>query len=96
MAPWFALPLAAVSLATTLGAAPAVAAAEPDPDALFAQRADLDAAVRAAEIWKSRLDESPVDYDMACKLARFCSSRDSKSKPCCSAQAANSIVMTSR
>jgi tetratricopeptide (TPR) repeat protein len=70
MAPWLALPLAAVSLAAVLCAAPAIAATEGDADALFARRSDLDAAVRAAKIWKGRLDESPTDYEVACKLAR--------------------------
>jgi hypothetical protein len=48
--PSLALPLAAVSLAAALCVAPAAAAAEADPDALFAQRGDLDLAVRAADI----------------------------------------------
>ncbi len=70
MAPWLALPLAVASLAATLCAGPAACAAEAGPDALFAQRDDLDLAARPAEIWKDRLAEDPTDYEVACKLAR--------------------------
>ena len=45
-------------------------AAGEDPDALYAQREDLDAARRAAEIWEGRLARDPRDFEAAWKLAR--------------------------
>jgi hypothetical protein len=50
-------------LCATLAADPAPA----DPDALYAQREDLQAARRAAEIWAAR---APDDFESAWKLAR--------------------------
>jgi tetratricopeptide (TPR) repeat protein len=53
-------------------AAPArpIAAAQPDPDALYQQRADMPAAIQAADIWAARLAAAPTDFDFAWKLAR--------------------------
>jgi tetratricopeptide (TPR) repeat protein len=42
----------------------------PDPDALYRQREDLNAAKRAAEIWDGRLRANPQDFEAAWKLAR--------------------------
>jgi tetratricopeptide (TPR) repeat protein len=41
-----------------------------DPDALYAQREDLDKARRAAAIWEARLKANPNDFGSASKLAR--------------------------
>lgn len=41
-----------------------------DPDTLYAQREDLAAARRAAEIWTARLAAAPADFESAWKLAR--------------------------
>ena len=41
-----------------------------DPDALYRQREDLNAAKRAAEIWDGRLRANPQDFEAAWKLAR--------------------------
>jgi tetratricopeptide (TPR) repeat protein len=41
-----------------------------DPDRLYAQRAELASARRAADIWASRLQANAGDFDAAWKLAR--------------------------
>ena len=41
-----------------------------DPDALYAQREDLDSARRAESIWAQRLANNPKDFESAWKLAR--------------------------
>jgi hypothetical protein len=42
----------------------------PDPDALYAQRAQLASARQAAEIWQGRLAQNARDFESAWKLAR--------------------------
>ena len=44
--------------------------ASPDPDALYAGRADLGSARRAEAIWAERLAANPGDFESAWKLAR--------------------------
>jgi tetratricopeptide (TPR) repeat protein len=44
--------------------------AQDDPDALYRDRLNSASAVRAAEIWTSRLASTPNDFDAAWKLAR--------------------------
>jgi tetratricopeptide (TPR) repeat protein len=51
----------------SLAAAPQAAA---DPDSLYAQRAVLQSAREAADIWQSRLQQNAKDFDSAWKLAR--------------------------
>ena len=41
-----------------------------DPDTLYAARENLDSARRAADIWASRLQTNPKDFESAWKLAR--------------------------
>jgi tetratricopeptide (TPR) repeat protein len=41
-----------------------------DPDALYAQRADLAKARQAADTWAARLKQRPQDFESAWKLAR--------------------------
>ncbi len=41
-----------------------------DPDALYAQRENIDLAQRAADIWSAQLVRSPRDFEVACKVAR--------------------------
>jgi tetratricopeptide (TPR) repeat protein len=41
-----------------------------DPDRLYADRANLASARRAAEIWSARLKSNPQDFEAAWKLAR--------------------------
>src|SRR5690349_8277087 len=41
-----------------------------DPDALYAQREDVGSARRAADVWASRLQADPKDFESAWKLAR--------------------------
>lgn len=41
-----------------------------DPDALYAQRENLESALRAADIWSAQLLRSPQDFEVACKVAR--------------------------
>ena len=41
-----------------------------DPDALYADRQDLEKARDAAAIWADRLQKNPRDFEAACKLAR--------------------------
>jgi hypothetical protein len=54
-----------------LHGAPAFAAQTPaDPDALYAQRAELASARQAAEIWRTRLAQHATDFEAAWKLAR--------------------------
>lgn len=48
----------------------AAAAAEEEDDRLYARRADLASARRAAELWAARLAKDPDDFDAAWKLAR--------------------------
>jgi tetratricopeptide (TPR) repeat protein len=43
-----------------------------DPDRLYADRANLDSAERAAALWKERLDHDPKAFEAAWKLARSC------------------------
>jgi hypothetical protein len=74
-------PLALRSFAASLAAALCVGAAADslpvgsrpsaeDPEALYHQRENLDLAIRAADIWKSRVSANPRDFEAACKLAR--------------------------
>ena len=51
---------------------PAGAAArqQPDPDALYRERANLARAQEAARIWDARLKADPADFESAWKLAR--------------------------
>jgi tetratricopeptide (TPR) repeat protein len=58
---WFAVLL--------LVASPALAA-DPDPDALYQQRADLARAREALGIWEARLAGNPRDFESAWKVAR--------------------------
>jgi Putative Zn-dependent protease, contains TPR repeats len=51
-------------------AAPGVAWAQDDPDALYRDRDRLESAQRAAEIWQQRLGKDPKDFESAWKLAR--------------------------
>jgi hypothetical protein len=41
-----------------------------DPDALYAQRAEIASARQAAEIWRARLAQNAADFESAWKLAR--------------------------
>jgi tetratricopeptide (TPR) repeat protein len=51
--------------------APAVAAqAQETADALYADRANLMSARRAADLWRAALAANPRDFDAACKFAR--------------------------
>jgi tetratricopeptide (TPR) repeat protein len=45
-------------------------ATDGDPDALYAQRADLVKARRAADTWAARLKQQPQDFESAWKLSR--------------------------
>jgi tetratricopeptide (TPR) repeat protein len=58
----------ALTVATLMHAA--VAAAQPDPDALYRDRTNLARAQEAASIWTSRLTADPRDFESAWKLAR--------------------------
>ena len=49
---------------------PAVCAQDTTPDSLYANRADLTSATRAAQAWKALLDADPRNFDAAWKLAR--------------------------
>lgn len=54
-----------------LAAAPAFPArASEDPDALYARRADLSSARRAAAIWQAEIDRDPGDFSAAWKRAK--------------------------
>jgi tetratricopeptide (TPR) repeat protein len=62
-----------------LACAPVVAAGQAagappsgDPDALYASREHLPAALEAASIWDRRLEANPRDFEAAWKLARAC------------------------
>jgi tetratricopeptide (TPR) repeat protein len=46
------------------------AAASSDPDALYAKRDQLDAAIAAEQAWAARLAANPDDFESAWKLAR--------------------------
>ena len=50
--------------------APAEVLAQPDPDALYRQRADLARAREAAAIWQMRVAADPKDFESSWKLAR--------------------------
>jgi tetratricopeptide (TPR) repeat protein len=63
-------PLAVLSLVAMFVAPRAGELAQADPDALFAQRDDLELAILAAEIWKARVAGGTGDFDVASKLAR--------------------------
>jgi tetratricopeptide (TPR) repeat protein len=58
------------SLVILLLAAAPVLAAQPDPDALYRQRADLARAREALGIWEARLTSNPRDFESAWKVAR--------------------------
>lgn len=60
--------IAPLALAALLLAQPGHAA--DDPDALYAQRADLSKAVQAAGLWQAALDRNPADFEAAWKRAR--------------------------
>jgi tetratricopeptide (TPR) repeat protein len=45
-------------------------AADPDPDLLYRQRADLSVARQALDIWEARLKANPRDFESAWKAAR--------------------------
>jgi tetratricopeptide (TPR) repeat protein len=44
--------------------------AESDPDALYADRANLASAARAADLWTAQMKAHPADFEAAWKLAR--------------------------
>jgi tetratricopeptide (TPR) repeat protein len=60
----------AAAAAAVASGLPEVAAQTGDPDALYAQRDNLDSANRAAAIWAERLSAKPKDFESAWKLAR--------------------------
>ncbi|MBA2306412.1 MAG: hypothetical protein H0W08_27810 [Acidobacteria bacterium] len=43
---------------------------DPDPDALYAQRKDINSARRAADLWKARVTADRSNFEAAWKLAR--------------------------
>jgi tetratricopeptide (TPR) repeat protein len=47
-----------------------IRAADPDPEALYRDRADLASARLAADIWEARLKANPRDFESAWKVAR--------------------------
>jgi tetratricopeptide (TPR) repeat protein len=47
-----------------------VLAADPDPDAIYQQRADIARARQALDIWEARLKANPRDFESAWKAAR--------------------------
>src|SRR6185503_3671422 len=47
-----------------------IRAADPDPEALYKDRADLARARQAADIWEARLKANPRDFESAWKVAR--------------------------
>ena len=57
-------------LAILLFVATPVLAADPDPDALYKERAGLASARQAADIWAARLKANPRDFESAWKAAR--------------------------
>ena len=57
-------------LAGFIAKAAATPAAQADPDALYRAREDLTSATQAAEIWTTRLNTNPNDFESAWKLAR--------------------------
>src|SRR5438132_8683455 len=62
-----------VLLYLSLGGASAQVAlrtADENPDVLYANRADLASAKRAAELWDGRLRHAPPNFEFAWKLAR--------------------------
>ena len=46
------------------------ASAQQTPDALYADRENLESATRATEAWERRLEDDPRDFDAAWKLSR--------------------------
>jgi tetratricopeptide (TPR) repeat protein len=66
-----AIVIAALQLCALPVAAPAQPAAE-DPDRLYADRAHVASAQRAAALWAERLARDPGDFEAAWKLARAC------------------------
>jgi tetratricopeptide (TPR) repeat protein len=44
----------------------------PDADALYVNRADLASARRAADLWTAAVEQDPLSFDPAWKLARVC------------------------
>lgn len=56
--------------APAVQADPARPAVADDPDALYADRADLAKARRAIELWRARLTADPTDVEAAWKIAR--------------------------
>jgi tetratricopeptide (TPR) repeat protein len=69
---WRAVVIAVTASAWLLAAAVTVHAGggSDDPDALYAQRENLESALRAADIWSAQLVRSPEDFEVACKVAR--------------------------
>ena len=64
------MPRRIVILVVMLLPAGVVARQQPDPDALYRQRANLSRAQEAARIWDARLKADPTDFESAWKLAR--------------------------
>ncbi len=64
------LPLALCVSAAAPSRAAGSPASQEDPDDLYGRREDVALAIRAAEIWKGRLQAQPTDFTTACKLAR--------------------------
>jgi hypothetical protein len=64
--------LLALPLICTAGLARAQTADIRTADALFADRADLASARRAADLWSAALADSPASFEAAWKLARAC------------------------
>jgi tetratricopeptide (TPR) repeat protein len=60
----------AVLILVMLLPAGAAARQQPDPDALYRERANLARAQEAAAIWAARLKANPADFESAWKLAR--------------------------
>ena len=62
--------LAWIVLLWGAGAMPQFAFAQQTPEALYADRENLESATRAAEAWERRLGDDPLDSDAAWKLSR--------------------------
>jgi len=58
------------AFAIALVVATAAARAQADPDALYAERANLARAREAIEIWEARLTANPRDFEAAWKISR--------------------------
>jgi hypothetical protein len=67
---YIALVLAQAPAAAVQAPQPPPAAASSDPEALYANRADLASARSAAAIWADRLEKNPRDFESAWKLSR--------------------------